>query len=68
MTVPPFRFDIKLSWVFLLLILMKYSVFFSFQKDALSPLVRGLVKEIFKKGNIVLKIVMEKFMSVLYKT
>jgi hypothetical protein len=50
MIVLPFRFDIKLSWVFSLLILTEYYVFkkfFFFFLKTLSPLVKGLVKEIF---------------------
>jgi hypothetical protein len=51
MRVSLFRFDIRLSWVFSLLILMKYSLFFEdfflIKRFTLSPLVSGLVKKSF---------------------
>jgi hypothetical protein len=54
MTGPPFRFDIKLSWVFPVLILIEYSFFFFFKILFTKPLTRereSLKKNLLKNKN-----------------
>ena len=61
MTVSPSKFNIKLSWVFLLLILTKFHFLKIFKKKKiLSHLVRDLVKRIFQKTKYSVKVYNKK--------